>query len=238
MREMVSDFVAGCKTCGRAKQNWKHSQGNRKHIEIKDINEYIFIDHFGELPASSYGYKHILVILEGFSKFIKLYPVKSTNTLAVIKRIKEYQEVYTKDEPIQNAISDNGPAFRDSYKKEMKKLGINAYNTSSYNLPCNLAERQMSCLGDYLQTVIFDQNKKHNQWYELLPDIEKALNEVEYGTTLEAPNEVITGEPLEDEIVLLLGVNPREVDREKTKNEINLQLQKANSRTINQGCGT
>jgi len=111
MREMVSEFVANCKTCGRAKQDWKRSLGNRKHIEIKDINEYIFVDHFGELPATSFGYKHILVILEGFSKFVKLYPVKSMNTSAIIKRIKEYKEVYAKNEPIQNAISDNGPAF-------------------------------------------------------------------------------------------------------------------------------
>jgi len=90
----------------------------------------------------------------------------------------------------------------------------------------------MSRLRDYLRTVIFDQNKKHNQWYELLPDIEKALNEVEHGTTLEVPSEVITGEPLTDEVAILLGLTPREVDREKTKDEINRRLQKANSRTI------
>ena len=68
----------------------------------------------------------------------------------------------------------------------------------------------------------------------MLPDIEKALNEVEHGTTLEVPSEVIMGEPLTDEVAILLGLTPQEVDREKTKNEINLRLQKANSQTINQ----
>jgi len=44
----------------------------------------------------------------------------------------------------------------------------------------------MSSLGDYLRTVIYNQEKNQNQWYELLPDIGKALNKVEHGTTLEA----------------------------------------------------
>ena len=49
MREQISDLVANCETCGGAKQDWKRSVGNRKHIEIKDINKYIFVDHFREL---------------------------------------------------------------------------------------------------------------------------------------------------------------------------------------------
>ena len=66
----------------------------------------------------------------------------------------------------------------------------------------------MSRLRDYLQTVIYDQEKGHNQWYSMLPDIEKALSKVEHGTTLEVPSEAITRDPLEDKIALLLGLPP------------------------------
>jgi len=116
----------------------------------------------------------------------------------------------------------------------MRQLGINAHNTSLYNPPCNLAERQMSHLGDYLQTVIYDQEKGHNQWYAILPDIEKALNEVKHGTTLEVPSEALTGEPLKDEIALLLGLPLRKVDCAKIKEEIAEGLDKANNCTIMQ----
>jgi len=116
----------------------------------------------------------------------------------------------------------------------MRQLGINAHNTSLYNPPCNLAERQMSHLGDYLQTVIYDQEKGHNQWYAILPDIEKALNEVKHGTTFEVPSEALTGEPLKDEIALLLGLPLRKVDCAKIKEEIAEGLDKANNRTIMQ----
>jgi len=92
----------------------------------------------------------------------------------------------------------------------------------------------MSRLRDYLQTVIYDQEKGHNQWYSMLPDIKKALNEVEHGTTLEVPSKAITGELLEDKIAILLGLPPREVDRAKIKEEIAARLEKANNRTIMQ----
>ena len=86
----------------------------------------------------------------------------------------------------------------------------------------------MSRLRDYLWTVIYDQEKGHNQWYAMLPDIKKALNEVEHGTTLEVPSKALTGEQLKDEMALLLGLHPRKVDRAKIKRNI------ANNRTIMQ----
>jgi len=78
----------------------------------------------------------------------------------------------------------------------------------------------MSRLRDYLWTVIYDQEKGHNQWYAMLPDIKKALNEVEHGTTLEVPSKALTGEQLKDEMALLLGLRPCKVDRTKIKEEI------------------
>ena len=66
------------------------------------------------------------------------------------------------------------------------------------------------------------------------PDIEKALNEVEHGTTLEVPSEALTREPLMDKIAILLGLPPREVHRAKIKEEIAARLEKANNRTIMQ----
>ena len=51
MREQISDLVANHETCGRAKQDWKRSVGNRKHIKIEDINEYIFVDHLERTPS-------------------------------------------------------------------------------------------------------------------------------------------------------------------------------------------
>jgi len=60
----------------------------------------------------------------------------------------------------------------------------------------------------------------------MLPDIEKALNEVEHGTALKVLSEALTGEPLRDEIALLLGLQPCEVDCVKLKKEIAERLEK------------
>uniref|UniRef100_A0A182YTC7 Uncharacterized protein n=1 Tax=Anopheles stephensi TaxID=30069 RepID=A0A182YTC7_ANOST len=40
----------------------------------------LHIDHFGPLPTSSLKRKYLLVVVDAFTKFIKLYPTSSTST--------------------------------------------------------------------------------------------------------------------------------------------------------------
>jgi hypothetical protein len=55
----------------------------------------IHVDHF-HLLENSNGMKYILSIVDGFTKFIKLYTYKWTITNEVIKHLEEYFRSYSK----------------------------------------------------------------------------------------------------------------------------------------------
>lgn len=61
-----------------------HNNYREGEIQICEIAkrpcEVIHIDHFGPLQETERGYKHILVIVDTFSRFTWLFPCKSTGT--------------------------------------------------------------------------------------------------------------------------------------------------------------
>ncbi|GFW61707.1 uncharacterized protein TNCV_3706421 [Trichonephila clavipes] len=59
------------------------------HPLVKDdisLNTY-HIDHLGPLATSSKNYKFILAVIDSFTKFVWLYPTKTTSTSEVIKKL-------------------------------------------------------------------------------------------------------------------------------------------------------
>lgn len=68
--------------------------------------ECIHIDHYGPLDKTRNGHRYIFEIVDGFSKFIRFYPCKTTNTQEVIRHLESY--------------------FRD-YSKPVKKLKNNSF---------------------------------------------------------------------------------------------------------------
>jgi len=50
--------------------------------------ELIHIDHYGPVDSSR-AIKYILVVVDGFTKFLRLYATKSTSTRQVLTALKE-----------------------------------------------------------------------------------------------------------------------------------------------------
>ena len=78
-------------------------------------------DHCGHLEKTGKGFRHLFVIIDGFTKFVKLYPCKSTNSEEAIKHMKDYFRNYSRPRRI---ITDRGTAFMsiaftDFLKSEM-----------------------------------------------------------------------------------------------------------------------
>lgn len=68
----------------------------------------IHIDHYGPLEKTSKNEKFIFEIIDSFTKFIKLYAVRSTKVCEVISKLEEYFAHYSK--PLR-IISDRGSCF-------------------------------------------------------------------------------------------------------------------------------
>lgn len=56
----------------------------------------IHIDHYGQLNRTRNNFKYILVIVDAFSKFLNLYPVRSVTTKETCSKCTQYFLYYSK----------------------------------------------------------------------------------------------------------------------------------------------
>jgi len=75
----------------------------------------IHVDHFGPLNQTKGRFKHILVIVDAFSKFVSLYPVRTVAAKETYSKLSQYFKHYSK--PIK-IVSDRGSCFRSEIFRE------------------------------------------------------------------------------------------------------------------------
>ncbi|GFT29547.1 pro-Pol polyprotein [Trichonephila clavipes] len=66
------------------------------------------VDFIGPLPSTNKSYQHIFTVVEAFTKFIWLYPVKTVSAESALEKLKQQQKTF--GNPIR-IISDRGSAF-------------------------------------------------------------------------------------------------------------------------------
>jgi len=69
------------------------------------------IDHVGPLTETKKKYNHILAVVDGYSKFVWLYPTRSTGTDKVLNKLEKQSEIFGNPRRI---VTDRGTAFTSS----------------------------------------------------------------------------------------------------------------------------
>lgn len=109
MREKLNKFIKNCLKCIYYSVPSRSNVRNLHSInKVPEPFHTIHIDHFGPLPALKSKRKHVLTVIDSFTKFTKLYAVNSTSTKEAICALKKYFEVYSRPTRI---ISDQGKGF-------------------------------------------------------------------------------------------------------------------------------
>ncbi|GFW30492.1 transposon Tf2-6 polyprotein [Trichonephila clavipes] len=81
LQSKIEKYISNCVTC-ILKNKKSGKQEGLLHPLVKDdipLNTY-HIDHLGPLATSSKNYKFILAVIDSFTKFVWLYPTKTTST--------------------------------------------------------------------------------------------------------------------------------------------------------------
>ncbi|GFU32580.1 hypothetical protein TNCV_3044681 [Trichonephila clavipes] len=66
------------------------------------------VDFIGPLPSTNISYQHIFTVVDAFTKFTWLYPVKTVSAESALEKLKQQQKTF--GNPI-GIISDRGSAF-------------------------------------------------------------------------------------------------------------------------------
>ena len=151
--------------------------------------ERIFIDYVS-MPTSNTGHRAMLTVIDSFSRFLKVFPLKSTtahDTANCLVRLINDVRVIPKV-----ISSDRGLHFHNKLVEQMlAKIGVKQELHTAYRpQSTGILERQHRCL----KNAIFITTKQRKcQWTECLESIVSAMNASVNAATKKSPFEVIFG---------------------------------------------
>ena len=143
-----------------------------RHHFLKHPGELCGVDLYRSLPTSCGNVRFIFVCYDTFSKYVKLYPLKSATTKACLNKLLNHYFVNVIKPKV--VLSDNGSQFRSPvWTKKLKEQDVCARFSAIRHPESNPSERVMRELSKFFRIYCHGNHKK---WVELLPHIEGWLN--------------------------------------------------------------
>ena len=132
MVEDVVDYVRDCHLCvARRPLPTPHSHPFHVPDLQSEKGEKVFVDIVGPLIASNQGNTVILTIMDGFSRYLKAYPLPNKLATSIVSCIEDWVNTWG---PPQVLHSDHGTEFRP--RQLLRKEG-NPKNSIICGKPCD-----------------------------------------------------------------------------------------------------
>lgn len=198
MMEKCNDFIKSCLQCLVYEPKNGKKEGFLNLYEKYDVPFHtIHVDHLGPFAESKRHHKYILMIVDGFTKFMRIFATKTTNSREVINKLQIYFKQLSTPKRI---VTDRGTSLRSKELEEfLKTLNIQHVCTAAYSPQSNgQAERYNRSITPIIAKLT--ENSKHHQWDLVLTDTEFVVN-----NTL---NRTIKVTPA----IALFGVNQRQIN--------------------------
>lgn len=97
MIEKVQGHIRTCLKCIQFSPNSGRVEGELHSIPKGKVPfDTLHIDHLGPLNSYRNKFRHILVVTDGFTKFVKMYPVKSTSSKETISCLLSYFNAFSR----------------------------------------------------------------------------------------------------------------------------------------------
>ncbi|GFW98076.1 hypothetical protein TNCV_2491321 [Trichonephila clavipes] len=167
---------------------YKYVDGRELIAATRDMQTEL-IKFYWTLPSTNKRYQHILTIIDAFTKFTWLYPVKSTTLEDALDKLKLQQKTFGNPKRI---ITDKGSPFNskgfDDYCTEEKIQNLQI--TTGVPRGNGQVERIHRTLIPVLTKLSIDDPTK---WYKFLDRLQRILNSTSNRSTKWSPFELLTG---------------------------------------------
>lgn len=191
MRRFIKKYCNSCLSCAHNKIPAGTKEGELHPIpKISKPFDTLHTDHCGPFPISKKKNCHILVIIDAFTKFIYIKPVKNTKSSTTIQVFTEYFSLFGVPRRI---ISDRGTSFTS---KEFSNF-INGRGIK-HILNAVASPRANGQVERYNRTIVnaitaANHGKPENEWDLCLPQIQWSLNNTINKSTNRTPSEMLFG---------------------------------------------
>jgi len=146
------------------------------------------VDHYGPLEKTGKGYVYILAIVDAFTKFLRLYPCKSTKASEIIKHLREYFRYYSKP---RRLISDRGSAFTSNEFKDFVKEEVIEHVLIATGTPRD--NGQIERLNRTLTPMLAKLSDDPKKWDQTLESVEFTINNTICRSTGDTPSKLLFG---------------------------------------------
>lgn len=169
----VKQLISNCVTCLVANRKEGRKEGFLHCIEKTDLPLHTYhVDHLGPLESTSKQYNHIFAVIDAFTKFVWLYPTKSTSTREVIDKLNRQKYIFGNPMRI---ISDRGTAFTSQEFQEYCDQEKIQHHRITTGLP--RANGQIERINRVIIPALAKMSLDHpGKWYQHVNKVQQTLN--------------------------------------------------------------
>lgn len=123
MRKRIRKYIDNCVVCLIANASINRGEGELQTPSVTSLPfEIVHIDHFGPLQEIEDGYKHVLVVIDAFTRYTWLFSTKTAGTREVLNCLQPLFCVFGNSKEL---VSDRGTVFTSNeLTKYLTKLKV------------------------------------------------------------------------------------------------------------------
>lgn len=190
LKQKIEKIIANCVHCILV----NHKRGKKEGFlhplskEDKPLKTY-HIDFLGPLESTNKNYKHVLAVIDAFTKFVWIYPTKTTTSAEVIAKLELQKSVFGNPSQI---ITDRGTSFTSNeFADYCSKEGIQHHQITT-GLP--RANGQVERINQTIIAVLSKLSIEHPaQWYKYTQELQKTINSTYQRSINTIPFELLFG---------------------------------------------
>ena len=215
MRKDVATYIRNCPCCQKMQRLKPRIHTIPFTLAFYRPMQRICIDAIGPINIGNQEYKHILVFIDAFSRYVKLFPLKAVNSKECLHALNQWIADFGIPSEI---VSDNAAYFvSDLIKDFMETACLEHATIHPYSHEENgIVERANQEVIRHLTAMIADRDIRHN-WPDYLPFVQRILNTSVKSTTKVTPTELIFGTSVNHDFQFL--IKPESAKSDKTHHE-------------------
>lgn len=186
----IEKVISACVPCLLASRKLGKKEGLLNPIDKGDSPlDTLHCDHLGPLDATKKMYNYILTIIDGYTKFVWIYPVKTVTAKETVQKLQQHQQDYGNPRRI---ITDRGTAFTGSeFQEYCQEEGIQ-HITITTGVPRgnSQVERMNSIIISTLTKMCIEEP---GHWYKHVSKLQRVINSTYQRSINTTPFELLIG---------------------------------------------
>ncbi|RXN25828.1 pancreatic alpha-amylase-like protein [Labeo rohita] len=163
IRTDVWQHCTECRKCQVYKPTNLKPAGSLQSVPIVEPGFMLGMDIMGPFPRSTHQNEYLLVIVDYFSKWVEVFPMRNAKATTIVKILLE--EIFTRWGTPAFIVSDRGTQFTSKLLEQLcKQWQVTQKLTTAYHPQSNLTERVSLSLKTMIAMYVEENHRTWDQW--------------------------------------------------------------------------